>query len=231
MPDQEHTHEAAGFVEGPPPSNFFTELAGIPVRFDRLPKQGFPYGAPPGQERKFHCLASFETQLVAAFADLTVRCPWGKPSLILTAGTWVDKPKFHGKGRAFDLDAVFWPTGQAVICKFYAKTSRWYLAIEAVMRRHFGLLLNHFYNADHVDHMHIDDSVPIQFNQDSRSECVFVQAALRDVFGFPAVSITGNYDWPMRDALHKLNAGDLRKQVDYFAFLDRVVSLGFASAS
>lgn len=212
------------------PDNFFTSLAGVPVHFDRFPT---PYGyGSRGKPYQFYCHKPFEEKLDACFAELWTVCPLGKPDLIISAGTWVDrsgepgrKKGYHELGLAFDLDGIFWPT-KTFISKRYPDDPRFYLAIEAVLRKHFGVVLDYNYNAAHHDHFHLDDGDEVGFATTARSECCFVQAALTHVLNIPT-PITGVYE-DARDSLHLANAGDLKKLKTWMAFLNHVATQGFA---
>lgn len=216
----------------------FTRLAGIPVHYARLPVA--PYGTrgkAPG--RGWRADPRFLSLLETAFADLWMACPYGKAETIVSAGFLVDKPGMHGKGRAMDLDSIWWQ-GRAWVALDYPSDPRFYLAIEAVLRRHFGSVrqsggrtlsaewvLDWHFNPAHHDHIHIDDDGLPGLTRTSRSDVSFVQAALTHALGLPT-PVTGRYDDQLRRSLHRADAGDLRKRKDWMAFLARVVSRGFA---
>lgn len=213
----------------PRPDNFFTSLAGVPVAFDRLPPR-FPYGKRVDldmleEQYRFYCLKSFQTKLERCFAELWTVCPLGKAEQILSAGTWVAKPLYHGKGRAFDLDGICWSSRMFVALN-YPTEKRFYLAIEAVLRKHFGIVLNYYYPG-HKDHFHIDDGDAPGFSPEAQSECYFVQLALTHVLHI-LTPITGSYDDRIKDGLHKANAGDLKRVPTWMRFLDRIAQSGFA---
>jgi hypothetical protein len=170
------------------PTNFFTELAGVPVHYDRFPEPQFSYGT-RGKPLKFHCTETFEQKLHACFDELWRVCPLGKAEVIASAGTFVDKPGQHGLGRAFDLDCIFW-ADKAFITLHFPMDRRFYLAVDAVLRKHFGTVLNFHFNAAHRDHFHVDDGAPTGFVASHRSRVLFLQMALTFLFDRP-VAIDG----------------------------------------
>ena len=79
----------------------------------------------------------------------------------------------------------------------FAEYPAFYIGIEAVLRRHFGTVLNHFYNADHRDHLHVDTGTPVGLRR-VRTIALFVQLMSRHVLG---VEIAVDGAWgPKTDA-------------------------------
>lgn len=112
----------------------------------------------------------------------------------------------------------------------YPRDSRRYLAVEAILRKHFGLVLDFHYNKAHRDHWHIDDSQPVGFYS-SRSRVVFVQAALSTLWGLQ-VEIDGKWGMITDGAAKKITAQlhsrkDLTSLEGWFEFLDAVAATGF----
>ncbi len=172
----------------PRPQNFFTELGGVSVHYARPPIA--PYGS-RGKPYNFHVTPEFEEKLVACFEELWEACPFGRAEVVTSAGAYVDKPGYHGQGRAVDIDAIFWVQHDFVTLNYNADGVL-YLGIEAVVRKHFGTVLNYLYNASHRDHLHVDDGTEVDFHTSSRSRVLFLQAALTHVFELP-VMIDGIY--------------------------------------
>lgn len=164
------------------PDNSFTLLAGVPVHYDRFLDPEFGYGT-RGRPRRFRAEADFEQKLQDCFEELWKVCPLGKAEVITTAGAFVDKPGAHGKGRAFDLDGIFWENRTFVTLHHYVQDARFYLGIESVLRKHFGIVLNYEYNEAHRDHFHIDDISPVGFFPGHRSRVLYLQMALTYLFG------------------------------------------------
>ena len=221
------------------PANFFTELAGIPVHYDRFPEP-FSYGT-RGKPIKFHCTEPFEQKLHACFQELWQVCPLGKAEVIASAGTFVDKPGQHGLGRAFDLDCIFW-TDKSFVTLLFPMDRRFYLGIDAVLRKHFGTVLNFHFNAAHRDHFHIDDSAPTGFFAGHRSRVLFLQMALTFLFESP-VAIDGQIGAETNGATREVlvqsglagaeevgTDGALHAKLNevWMPFLDKAVEVGFA---
>lgn len=172
----------------PPVNNFFKKLAGIPVHYARPPLA--PYGT-KGVEYKFFSEKDFEEKLNTAFSELFERAQLEKPEVITSAGAYVNKSGYHGRARAFDLDGIFWKD-KVFITKNYPSDKSFYLGVEAVLRKHFGTVLNYNYNRAHQDHFHIDDGTEIGFNTASKSKVLFVQDSLSQILEIP-VSVDGVY--------------------------------------
>lgn len=164
----------------------FTELAGVPVHYDRM-KPPFQYGT-RGKPLTFRADEGFLKKLEACFGDIWREL--GKAEVITTAGAYVNKPhSMHNRGRAFDLDGIFWSDKKLVTAGFY-DDPKLYLTVEAVLRKHFGTVLGYFYNPAHRDHFHFDDGSKIGFSISSRSRMLFVQAFLKFSLG-KAVALDG----------------------------------------
>lgn len=183
----------------PRPQNSFTQLAGAEVRYDRLSQES--YGT-RGRATRFYVTEAFEQKLRAAFSDLWDACPLGEAEVIASAGAYVDKPGAHGRGRAFDLDALFWP-GRTFVALSYPQERRFYLAVEAVMRGRFGTVLGYRYDPAHRDHLHLDDLAPTGFQPERRSNVLFLQLALTHLFG-QRVAIDGIIGPETRRAARRL---------------------------
>ena len=56
-----------------------------------------------------------------------------------------------------------------------------YLGIESFLRKHFGIVLNYYY-PNHKDHWHVDTSVPVDYNQTSKSETLYLQLVLKYIY-------------------------------------------------
>ena len=175
----------------PRPSNSFTTLGGgVPVHYDRLPLA--PYGS-RGVPHTFFSTVAFEAKLDSCFEQLWELNPFGRAQVITSAGAWVNKPGFHGLGRAFDLDGIFWAEKSFVTLRdgFEGNDRRFYLAVEAVLRMHFGEVLNYNFNSAHRDHFHISDVEP-GFSQGRSTTVFFLQNALTFVLGH-TVGIDGEF--------------------------------------
>lgn len=196
----------------------FKKLAGVPTHYARPPVA--PYGT-IGQQHTFRCTNEFFAVLEDAFAELWEICPAGKPDIIVSAGAQVSKPGQHGEGHAFDLDGLFWPTRSFVALRF-AEYPTFYLGIEAVLRRHFGTVLNHFYNADHRDHLHVDTGTLVGLRR-VRTIALFVQLMTKHVLGVE-IAVDGAWDRDTDAALQRLcdefdQPQDLHEVEDWRGFL------------
>jgi hypothetical protein len=197
----------------------FSSLAGVPVNYAREPVA--PYGT-RGKPHTFRCTSGFLQKLEACFDELFSVSPLGRAEVITSAGAFVEKPGFHGLGRAFDLDAVFWP-GRDFVTLRYPTDQKFYLGVDAILRKHFGTVLNFLYNADHHDHLHVDDGSEVGFVKSSKSRVLFVQAALTHVLNVP-VGIDGIYgtetEGGLRTAFERLGiSGDINTREVWLEFL------------
>jgi hypothetical protein len=170
------------------PEHSFTEIAGVPVHYDRFPDPRYSYGT-RGKPMRFHATKDFHDTLNRAFEELWEVCPLGKAEVITTAGAYVAKPGSHGLGRGFDIDGIFWKD-KTFITLHYPQDRRFYAAVEAVLRKHFGNVLNYEYDAAHQDHFHVDDLTAPSFRTTSRARVLFLQMAVTNFFDRP-VAIDG----------------------------------------
>ena len=155
------------------PANSFKRIADVPVHYDR--RSSSDYGT-RGVATRFYATTNTERKLDQCFLELWDRCPYGKAEVITSAGTWVNKPIYHGKGRAFDLDGIFW-SNRTFVTKwdgYQGGDRRFYFGVEAILRKHFGTVLNYLYNAPHRDHFHIDDGTSVGFQSGSKSRVLFL---------------------------------------------------------
>lgn len=149
----------------------------IPLHYARLTNH--PYGT-RGEQRNFLIDEDFLAILEKALEEVFEHCPLGIPEVITTAGIFVNKPGQHGHGKAFDLDAVFWKEETLVTLNFIHQKEL-YLGMESFLRKHFGIVLNYYY-PNHKDHWHLDVSVPVDFNETSKSETLYVQLVLKYIY-------------------------------------------------
>jgi hypothetical protein len=168
----------------PQPTNSFTTLGGlVPVHYDRFDPP-HNYGT-RGRQLTFFCEQDFEVLLDNAFREVWLFTGLGRAEVITSAGAFVNKPRAHGRGRAFDLDGIFWSTKTFVTqpAGFAGGDRKFYFGIEAVLRRHFGVVLDYLFNSDHRDHFHVDDSNSLAFSTTSRSKVGSLQGMLNHVWG------------------------------------------------
>ncbi|WP_052172596.1 hypothetical protein [Psychroserpens jangbogonensis] len=201
-------------------------INGIPLHYARLTSH--PYGT-RGKQRNFSVDTNFLKVLKAAFDEVFMHCPLGQPEVITTAGIFVDKAGQHGSGRAFDLDAMFWNDMSLVTLNFVHQKEL-YLGIESFLRKHFGIVLNHFY-PNHEDHWHIDTSVNVDYNESSKSETLYVQMVLKYIYGKEIIvdGLWGGQTRGMVKAIfERLNiATPITTKVNYLKFLDVTGKIAF----
>ena len=155
----------------------YATIGGIPLRYVRTNPDLTTYRA--------RSTSAFEKKLDNFSHDLARTAPrsYGSLRYFATAGAYVNKPKFHGLGRAFDLDMVSWSRTSCQPIRGhhayrYRVVRRRYIGVDALARRWFKYVLDAWYNAAHRDHMHLDDGGgALVFNTGYRSDVVFIQAA------------------------------------------------------
>lgn len=179
------------------PNNYFNELAGVKVHYDRLPPP-YNYGS-RGKPIKFYATKEFQEKLARCFAELWDICPFGNAEVIASAGAYTNKAGWHGKGLAFDLDGIFWGSRTFIADKFL-DDPKLYLGIQAILLKHFGTVLNYHYDEEHRDHFHIqDDGHEVGF-RNVTSVLMFLQPTLMELFD-ENVYIDGDYNQETEAAL------------------------------
>ena len=214
------------------PPQFFTSLAGVPVRYDREnPGQYGTHGVP----FRFHCVPGFTAKLEAFFEELWRVCPLGRAEVITSAGAYTNKAGRHGMGRAFDIDAIFWAERTFVTLHdgFEGRDRAFYFGVECVLRKHFGQVLDYLYNAAHRDHFHVDDAEEVGFREGSESTVGFLQATLRHVHGL-RVGINGTWGPGTREATRRALrsmgiSGMIYDRDTWLAFLTRSAARAFGT--
>ena len=207
----------------------FTQISGIPIHYARLTHAD--YGT-RGNPNNFYCTNEFYAKLEVCFDELVNRCPLGQPSVITCAGTFVDKSRsLHNQGRAFDLDAIFWDNKKELVTKNFIHDAKFYLAIEAIIRKHFGTALSYYYDLRHRDHIHFDDGTRVDYARDKQSYVFFVQAVLSHIFSKDILidgihgPITGSI---IREVFRENGInGDITTINVWKSFLDLIIDKGF----
>ena len=159
----------------------FSRLGNVPVYYDRRFEGDYGQGIPTTFKSKKY----IEDKLDECFLELWKVCPLGTPTKIFTAGAYVPgAPGMHGQGRAFDLDGLEWSNRKFMTLTDGPKNGdrKFYFGVEAILRKHFGLVLDYLYNRPHWCHFHFDDGRPINFNR-VKSQVLFLQGSLVNVFG------------------------------------------------
>jgi hypothetical protein len=229
-----------GHVDQPPPDEDepaprglvkIKELQGVPLFYER-----------DGNPRPFPFLVadSFLPNLRRTVQQVVERVPeqaFGRLQRISSAGTFVNKPGMHGKGRAMDWDRwAFEKLAIAPIQRHHEAASKpqrqRYWALAAICRANSAFILHGRYDAAHADHIHHDDSSRVGFAQ-TRSTVALVQAVLNDIFdATPQLEIDGGFGGKTKGALEramrKVGLSSNFTDADQFVrFLRRSGRLGF----
>lgn len=202
------------------------QIHGIPLHYARLTNH--PYGT-RGEQRNFLVDEDFLSILENAFQEVFEHCPLGIPEVITTAGIFVDKPGQHGHGKAFDLDAVFW-RDETLVTSNFIHQKELYLGIESFLRKHFGIVLNYYY-PNHKDHWHVDTSVPVDYNETSKSETLYLQLALKRIYK-EEILVDGVWgrqtSGVVKEVFERLGINTpITTKVNYVKFLDMTGKIAF----
>ncbi|MFN9648445.1 MAG: extensin family protein, partial [Pseudanabaena sp.] len=167
----------------------FNSLSGVPTHYDRFEAPpAITYGT-RGKLNKFSAEDNFVDKLDECFQELWNLCPLGRAEVITSAGAFVNRPRDpsdrHSEARAFDLDGIFWAGRNFVTLYdgYQGGDRKFYFGVNAVLCKHFGVVLNYLFNADHRDHFHLDDSRNVGFDPSASSKVLFLQGALVHVMG------------------------------------------------
>lgn len=207
----------------PRPTTSFTHLDGIRVQYDRLPASN--YGV-AGINYRFYCDPDMLSDLNAFVADLraTTEPLFGPMLRLFSAGTYVDKPGAHGRGRAFDLDAVIW-AGARIVANEQPQKTALYLLIQAIAHSRFGIVLGYNYNTLHRDHFHLDNTRSPQFRE-TKSTTYFIQEAL-NLFFSANLAVDGDFgnltEGALKDVFGDLGLNFPPSASDWKKFLGVVV--------
>lgn len=159
-------------------------LAGLHILYDR--KVVGHYGVTGIRTRPF-INPDFAQQCEACFTEIVAmidNSPLGQVEAILTggisrAGTGTS---FHHRNRAFDLDGFILP-GDNWVADTFPQRPVLYLAIESILRLHFGTVLSFDYNKAHEDHFHFDNGTTPRFKRDAKSHVIYLQNSLVFIHG------------------------------------------------
>jgi hypothetical protein len=159
--------------------------------------------------------AGFHGQLERWFATFTATAGITAPDEVGTYGSWIDGgsrcDSWHHAGRAFDLSRLAADGTTLVSCRY----DRWqhaadlvvqrrrYWALVASLHRDFAYVLTYLYDAQHHNHVHVDNgrSGPglSELSTRSGAQVQAVQAMLSYLWDQP-VEITGSWDAATRAA-------------------------------
>jgi hypothetical protein len=217
-----------------------------------LPRYGRLAGLPLVYEvnrrrSEFAIDEAFAGQLEAWLTDLAELTGW-RLSQIRTYGTWTnagsDCSSWHHAGRAFDLARLRSDDGTEISCRYdlwrdasgreLTDRRRAYWAVAASAHQHFAYVLTYLYDAQHHNHIHVDNgrsgSEPSTFSSRSPAQVQAVQGILTHLWDAP-VEMTGRWDVATRDAtegvLRDLGLGDdLADRATWAEFLTAGVRRG-----
>lgn len=125
-------------------------------------------------------------------------------------GIMVCKPGMHEQGRAVDLTQLRAGNGDFIdmntswrpsLACASIQTRRMYVGVAASLRRYFGTVLTAWYNADHENHIHFDDSVSLPpIRTSATTDTTLVQASCNYLNG-ESLTIDGAWG-PLTEAAY-----------------------------
>jgi len=187
-----------------------------PKVFDAIDRTPIKYGSPGNYgQREIRAERSFYRKLEDWIWSLrTFSSTYGPKGLqqvrwIGHVGAYVCKTGCHGRGRAIDLNRVQW-NGAAtdMYGGDHASTNRTarrrYLAVDACCRQYFKYTLDGWYNAQHTNHIHIDDHTTPVLDKSSKSDTGFVQAVCNN-FNGAGLTVDGVWGTSTQEAWRALN--------------------------
>ncbi len=157
----------------------------------------------------------FGDQLARWFTTFTATSKIAAPDQVWTYGSWIDGgtscDSWHHAGRAFDLSRLRAGGATLVSCRYdqwrtaddLPTQRRRYWALAASLHRDFAYVLTYLYNAQHHNHIHVDNGRSgadlSVLSTRSVAQVQSVQAMLSYLWDTP-VEITGSWDGATRDA-------------------------------
>lgn len=190
-----------------------------------------------GKAHSFDADPRFIDLLEQWVADWVATAGLGALVGVSSYGAYVDKcPSWHAAGRAFDFAGLTHERG-SVSCRYDVwgeDTARLrdYWRLVASLSTRFTYTLAYPYNAQHHNHIHVDNGVngyaATSFREGSAAQTQVVQGVLRHVFGAD-VAITGEFDDATRQAARSVQrdrgiTGRLSSEGGWRAFLEAAVA-------
>lgn len=187
-----------------------------PKTFDAIDGTPIKYGSPANYkrqnakaERDFYRQLEDWIRALRYFSDAYGNNGMDEVKWIGHIGAYYCKAGCHGRGRAMDLNRIQW---NSAVCDMYGgdhahsdrKIRRRYLAVDASCRRFFKYTLDGWYNADHRNHIHVDDHTRPILSRSSTADTGFVQAVCNNFSG-AGLSIDGSWGNATQDAWRALN--------------------------
>lgn len=231
MPDNNpaSTSPTGGDGAGEPATVRFNSLAGVRIHYARPPHAVYgSMGKGLKDQAGGPVTRACFTALEACFSDIWNACPYGPGQAIVTGGIRGHGRDRHGEGRAFDLDSLWWRGTKPIVALEYPRDKPRYLAVEAILRKHFGTVLNYNYNSAHRDHWHIDNGKPVGFRENSRAITLFVQDCLIELYGQSGLQLDGVFGAHTSEAIQSALGDGLHDLNAWFSFLSSTAAIGFA---
>jgi len=215
----------------------FDHILTVPITYARAPVA--PYGTMGKGPRSVRLEVEFHRQLEACLRQLWEQHSWGKPKALVSGGCYVQKAGRHGEGRAIDIDALWWqgtktaPKARPLVTLQAPQEPVLYLGVEAVLRQHFGTVLNYWFGHGHEDHWHVDNGQLVAWTGKPPTvhcQTLFLQAALRYVWLTPNISIDGALGQRTRGGLRALGYSFSAKTAteEWPRFLDATAKHAFS---
>lgn len=179
----------------------FSTLGGAPLRYEIT-----------GTSQAFRADPRFIERLEEWAAEWVSVSGLGPLREVSTYGAFVDRcDSWHAAGRAFDFAEVVHEGGR-VSCRYDLwgedpAELRGYWRLAASVASRFTYTLTYRFNAQHHNHIHIDNGVngygSASFRERSRTQVDLVQGVLRHVFSRD-VAATSRYDERTRSAVRSV---------------------------
>ncbi|QIX53910.1 extensin family protein [Rhodococcus sp. DMU1] len=136
------------------------------------------------------------------FWDANTPTSWSSPRQLWGYGAYVNKPGYHGSGRAVDISRIFVIKDGTLAERFNGRTDQWggltpgqrwemrrkYWATSASLHYHFSDVLTYHHDQAHENHIHVDNgrsgSGNSRFSTGRRNQVWHVQSCCRYVWGY-----------------------------------------------
>ncbi|WP_187326930.1 extensin family protein [Martelella lutilitoris] len=207
-------------------------FAGIPLFYDRFKPGAYGQEAVPVRP---YIDPDFRVACDACFSDIqnTFSGNGFHIDQIWTGGVGREGSgrSYHHTNRAFDLDCLIFSDKPMWVATSFPARPYLYLAIESLLRIHFGTVLNYDYNHAHEDHFHFDNGTSVGFKKHARSHVIFLQHTLEKLFnkdvGASGVDGVwgGDTEAALRQTLKELRLGTLSDNLNWIKYLKTCADL------